>query len=69
MKLLEARWGLWLLEIGIGVTALYFVIISLVHSFLTVDQSTAKGELDFGCTAGLAAIALGGLLLTTRNGK
>lgn len=69
MKLLEARgrWGLWLLEFGIGATALYFMAMSVIHSFLTADQSAAKGELDFGCTTGLAAIALGGFLLTTRK--
>lgn len=63
----KARWGLWLLEFGLGATALYFMAMSVIHSFLTADQSAAKGELDFGCTAGLAAIAFGGLLLTTRK--
>ena len=69
MNSLEAkkRFGLWILEIGLGATALFFLTMSLIHSFISVDQSVSRGELDLGCMAGLAAIALGGLLLTTRK--
>lgn len=65
MNLLESRaiWGLWVLEFGVGATALFLTAKSVVHSFLATDQSIARGELNFGCMAGLAAIGLGFILL------
>lgn len=69
MKLLEGgtRWGLWLTVFGLGTTTLISLGMSIYHSFITSDQSVSRGELDFGCTIGLAAFALLGLLLTTRK--
>lgn len=68
MSLLEgkARRNLWIFEFGLVATALGFIGAAIINTMASRPDA-AKESFDLGSTAGVVAIALGGLLMVTRE--